>query len=68
MLIYDHIIQDHEATEENAINHANGLDWQEIEVSERSKPLHSTYHSTVNGIDIYYCYGSNAYFFVKNED
>lgn len=63
MQTYDLILQGDEATEENAINTANGLDWQEIETTEQPKPRHSRHVTSVNGIDIYYDYGADYYFF-----
>ncbi len=67
MLIYDHILQDHEATEENAIAHAQDFDWMETPLTEQDKPRHSQHIDTVNGIDIYYDYGADYYFFADSE-
>tara|TARA_B100000767_G_C19435122_1_gene397634 strand:- start:27 stop:230 length:204 start_codon:yes stop_codon:yes gene_type:complete len=64
MLTFDHILQGHEATLENAKDHARGLDWGGVECSEQSKPTHSRFEETVNGIDIYYDFGADYYFFV----
>jgi hypothetical protein len=68
MLIYDHILQGHEATEENAMNQARGLDWSSIEISEQNKPMHSRFFDTINGIDIYYDYGADYYFFADADE
>ena len=68
MKIYNHILQGHEATLENAQDHARGVDWMEVETHEQeSKYLHSNYVDTINGIDIYYDYGADYYYFVENE-
>ena len=69
MLIYDFILQGHEATEENARAAALGLCWIEVETTEReSKYEHSDFFDSVNGIDIYYNYGTNCYYFVEPEE
>jgi hypothetical protein len=41
-----------------------GLDWQEIETREQKKPTHSRYVGTMDGIEIWYDYGADYYFFV----
>ena len=69
MKTYDHILQGEEATEENAILHAQGLDWQEIECKEENPcpDWHYDHCNTVNGIDIYYNRKANYYFFAPND-
>ena len=65
MLIYDFILQGDEATEENAMCATTGIDWQEIETSEINRPYtHSKYIDSNNGIDVYYDYGADYYYFV----
>jgi hypothetical protein len=66
--IYHHILQGHEATEQNAYDHANGIDWQsEYYDLEESLPLHDySYVDTVNGIDIYKHIGTGSYVFGEN--
>lgn len=69
MKTYSHILQGSDATLENAIGHAQGLDWSEIELSEgveRSTDI--SYQETVNGIDIYYNVVANYYLFAQPED
>ena len=61
---YDFLLQGSEATEENAIDCANGLDWSEIETYEADYP-YLTYVDTINGIDIWYNYGHDAYYFTE---
>ena len=69
MKIYNQILQECDSTLELAIDCVNGLDWSEIETTERDRPyLHSGYKETVNGIDIYYDYGADYYYFVDSED
>jgi hypothetical protein len=51
---YDLILQGHEATIEDAIDTALGIDWQEVETTEQSlKGLY--YQDTINGVDIWHC-------------
>jgi len=61
-LFYDHILDGHEATEQNAYDHAMGLDWMEVETTEASYP-YLNYVDTVNGVGIWYNYGHNGYYF-----
>lgn len=61
-VFFDYILQGSEATEENAIQAAQGLDWQEIERHEGNYP-HLRYVDTVNGVGIYYNMGSDNYYF-----
>ena len=63
MNLYDHSLQGHEATLENAQNHARGIDWQSIEKTENPNITNVSYKDTINGIDIYYCYGTDTYLF-----
>jgi len=63
MKLYDHILQGHDATEQNAINHAMQVDWAGIEITEQDKPRHSRFIDNHNGINIYYDYGADYYFF-----
>jgi len=67
MLVYDAILQGHEATEENARNYALGLDWQAEEQSKYTGRDHN-YIDSINGIDIYYHFGADYYFFTDTEE
>ena len=62
MRYFDYILQGHEATEENAILAAQGLDWSGIEEEEQVLSF-MRYVTTENGIDIWYCYGADYYAF-----
>ena len=62
MKVYSVILQGSEATEQNAINFAQGFDFSESEVEEYNT-RDKTYIDTINGIDIYYQYGADYYFF-----
>ena len=64
MITFDYILQGDDATEQNAIDTANGLDWPELDSSE-SDIKYSRYIETVNGVDIYYDYGADYYFFAE---
>ena len=66
-MFFDHILDGHDATEENAYDHARGLDWQEIETSEGDYP-YLNYVDTVNGVGIWYNYGHDAYYFSDESD
>lgn len=61
MLIYNTILQGSEATEENAINFALSFDFSECETEEYTNDR--MYIDTFNGIDVYYQYVANYYFF-----
>lgn len=65
MKTYDTILQNSEATEQNAIEFAQSYDFSEDEVSEFNT-CNKTYINTVNGVDIYYDYAGDYYFFVEN--
>ena len=69
MKIYNHILQGHEATEENAKDHARGLDWQGMEHKEGNpiNLMHTEHVDTINGIRIYYDFTADYYFFADNE-
>lgn len=67
MITYSTILQGSEATEENAISFAQGFDFSEDEQTEFF-PIHFNYIDTVNGIEIYYDYGADYYFFEEQKD
>jgi hypothetical protein len=59
---YEVILEGHEATEENARAFASGFVFSECE--KKSQMLsYSRLVDTVNGIEIWYCYGADYYFF-----
>ena len=62
MMVYDAILQGHEATEANALDYARGMVWNEVEASEQ-EIKYSRFVDTVDGIDVYYDYGADYYFF-----
>tara|TARA_B110000503_G_scaffold143025_1_gene242166 strand:- start:1784 stop:5524 length:3741 start_codon:yes stop_codon:yes gene_type:complete len=61
-LWFDHILEGADATEENAYDHARGIDWQDIETTE-DEPAYMQYVDTVNGVGIYHNYGTDSYHF-----
>ncbi len=67
MLVFNIILQGHETTEEQAIEYAAGADWSGVDTTEQEKPAHSTFISCLNGVDVYYCYGADHYFFTEIE-
>jgi len=62
--IYDAIINGYE--EVNPADYARGMVWDEVECRvEDHLPYYHQYKETVNGVDIYYDYGADYYFFVE---
>lgn len=59
---YDFILQGDEATESNAREHAQSFVWAESYQYDSEIKYHH-YIDTVNGIDIYYDYIGDYYFF-----
>lgn len=68
MKTYDFILEGSEATLENAIKSAQGLDWQEIEKTENNELPFLDYKDTVNGIEIWYVYAGDFYLFSDVND
>jgi hypothetical protein len=69
MITFSTILQGHEATEENAVNFALGFDFSEDETEENPVKFNDyKYIDTLNGIDIYYCFGADYYFFGPEEE
>ena len=66
METYSTILQGSEATEKNAIEFAQGFDFSQSELEE-SNIKFKTYIDTVNGIEIYYDYGADYYFFAESK-
>ena len=62
MMVYDAILEGDDATEADALEYAQGMVWDEVEVSEQ-EIKYSKFVDTVNGIDVYYDYGADYYFF-----
>lgn len=66
--IYDPILDGYMG-KEFAMDYARGLDWGSSEYQIIAiLPKYKNYIDTVNGIDIYYDYGADYYFFVENDD
>ncbi len=69
MNIYDIILNGYECdldTFETALDHAKdfaGILSQEIEIEEQEKPRFSRYEDTINGVEIWYDFGADYYFF-----
>ena len=62
MMIYDAILEGDDATEADALDYARGMVWDEVEASEQ-EIKYSQFIDTVDGIDVYYDYGADYYFF-----
>jgi len=67
MKIYDFILQDHEATPDNAYRAVFDTCWDEIEQTEQDKPQHSRFIDSAEGIDTWYDYGADYYFFTDTQ-
>ena len=59
--IYD--IDAHFYGHQEAIEYLRGMVWHEIETTEQNTPLHSEHIESFEGVDLYYCFGSDSYFF-----
>jgi len=68
MNIYNHILQGHEATIDNAYEHAMGIDWQSIETTYNDSLPYLQYIDTVNGVDIWNVYADGSYIFSDASD
>lgn len=68
MKIYDHILQGSDATLENAIERAKGMDWQSMETTEQDKPTNADYKASANGVDVYYDLACDTYLFVDDSE
>ena len=68
--LYDEIVESYHLDNVYTIKDVvYGLVWSEIEYVEvETLPSHSRYENTANGVDIYYCYGTDSYFFVESEE
>ena len=66
---YDDILSGHEAPNghEDALDRARGLDWGSMECQEQ-RIAYLEYVDTANGIDVWYNYGSDDYYFSSEED
>jgi hypothetical protein len=61
--LIDAILQDN-STEQEALDYARGIcsDW---ETTEQPMPTYHRHIDTVNGIEVYYDFGADYYFFVE---
>ena len=68
MKIYSHILQGHEATKQNALDHAIGFDFGSCE-TEILRPNFQNldFVDRANGIDIFYDIAADYYFFADSE-
>lgn len=67
MKTYSLILQGHEATYENAKTACHCIDWQSEETETITFEHGFDYVETINGVDIYYHYRADYYFFAPNE-
>ena len=61
------ICDGHDASIKTARDMALGLDWSEYEVEPQAIG-YARYEETVNGLDIYYDYGADYFFFCTDEE
>ena len=66
--IFDAIVDGYEMRESEAIEYATGIcdDWETSQVEKL--PTYNRYLDTKNGIDIYYDFGADYYFYVVSDD
>ena len=64
--VFDAILQN-DPTEADAYDYARGIDWGEVETTEQTI-AYARYVDTVDGIEIYYDYGADYYFFCPADD
>lgn len=64
--IYDAIIESYELDDFTIQDYVRGMVWDEMdyEIADHL-PYYHQYKDTVNGVDIYYDYGADYYFFVE---
>jgi len=67
MIIYNVTLQGDRTTEEEALEWARGFFFSECEQSEYHGKDHN-YIDTIDGIDAYYHFGADYYFFTDSED
>ena len=63
MMVYDAIYTGEEA---EALDYARGMVWSEVEAAE-GEVKYAEFVDTVDGIDVYYDYGADYYFFSDSE-
>ena len=59
---FDAILQDGDYSDNDAMDYANGMVWDECEVVEQSIG-YARYVDTVNEVGVYYDYAADYYFF-----
>jgi len=63
---FDFILEN--ASEAEAIETAQGLDWSEIEIEEEKKFPYLNYIDTINGVGIWYNFECDSYYFTDESD
>lgn len=48
-------------------NYIDHIVWCEIPVNLTSRPAHTEFMFTYNGVSVYYCYGADHYLFADDE-
>jgi hypothetical protein len=65
MILFDAILEGYQVNnEQEALDYARGIcsDW---ETTEQPMPTYHRHIDTVNGIEVYYDFGADYYFFVE---
>jgi hypothetical protein len=62
---YDEILENCES-DDDAIAYANGIVWMENE-TRTCEIANGRFIKSVNGVDVYYDFGADYYFFVKSD-
>lgn len=70
MKLFDFIVSGEDLDNNNCEirDYVYGMVWCEMECREQSKPLHSRYIDTIDGISIWYDYGADYFFFEDLEE
>lgn len=66
MKIFDFILEN-EPSEAVAVGYAHDDFFCSMEYREMNKPTHSRYIDTVRGVEIYYDYGADYWFYAEQE-
>ena len=66
MKLYDCTYPSNQNGHNDAIEYLRGMVWCEVETTEQDKPGHSDYIESFEGVDLYYCYGADYYFFADD--
>jgi hypothetical protein len=64
---FDFILEGWHGGEEEAVELAFGYDWSSVEIQPGQTIAYGRHVATCNGIEVYYDYGADYYFFCPQE-